>query len=65
MTVKDMIRKELDRLRENDLSEVLDFIRFLELKSGDQTLVNSAQRVSERSFSKVWDNEEDAVYDAL
>ena len=65
MTVKDLIKKEIENLPESKLSEVLDFIQFLELKEGDRGLIAAAQRISERSFSKVWDNQEDAAYDAL
>ena len=65
MTVKDLIKQEIEKLPEGKLSEVLDFIQFLELKEGDRGLIVSAQLISERSFSQVWDNEEDAVYDAL
>jgi len=65
MTVKDLIMKEIDRLPEGTLSEVLDFIQFLELKKDKHDLIIASQMVSERSFEKVWDNDEDAVYDSL
>lgn len=65
MTVKDIIKNEVDRLPEYALAEVLDFIRFLELKVEKEMLVNASQKLSERSFEKVWCNEEDAVYDNL
>ncbi len=65
MTVKDLIKKEIDRLPEGALNEVLDFIQFLELKKEKHDLITASQMVSERSFEKVWDNEEDAVYDSL
>lgn len=65
MTVKDLIKKEIDRLPEGALTEVLDFIQFLELKKEKHDLITASQMVSERSFEKVWDNEEDAVYDSL
>lgn len=65
MSVKDIIKKEVDRLPENALAEVLDFIQFLELKAEKDTFVKASQRLSERSFDKIWSNEEDAVYDNL
>ena len=65
MTVKDIIKKEVDRLPENALAEVLDFIQFLELKAEKDTFVKASQKLSERSFNKIWNNEEDAVYDNL
>jgi len=65
MTVKDIIMKAVDRLPENALAEVLNFIQFLELKAEKDTFVKASQRLSERSFDKIWSNEEDAVYDNL
>ena len=65
MSVKDIIKKEVDRLPESVLAEVLDFMRFLELKREKDLLVNASQKLSERSFEKIWNNEEDAVYDNL
>lgn len=65
MTVKDIIKKEVDKLPENALAEVLDFIQFIELKAEKNSLIKSAQKLSERSFDKIWSNEEDAVYDNL
>lgn len=65
MSVKDLIIKEVDKLPENALAEVLDFIQFLELKAEKDTLVKASQKLSERSFDKIWSNEEDAVYDNL
>ena len=65
MTVKDLIKQEVDKLPENALSEVLDFIQFLEQKREKGDLILAAQSISERSFEKVWNNEEDAAYDKL
>lgn len=65
MTVKDLIKQEVDKLPENALSEVLDFIQFLELKREKGDLILAAQGISERSFERVWNNEEDAAYDKL
>jgi hypothetical protein len=63
MTVKDLIKKEVERLPESVLAEVLDFIHFLELKQEKHLLAKASQKLSETSFEKIWDNEEDAVYD--
>ena len=45
-------------------AEVEDFVDFLVLKE-EQKLTHAAMKMSEKSFEKVWDNEEDAVYDKL
>ncbi len=63
MTVRDRIKKEVERLPESVLAEVLDFIQFLELKQEKHLLAKASQNLSETSFGKIWSNEEDAVYD--
>ena len=65
MSVKEIIKKEIDRLPEDILAEVFDFIQFLESKKEKTLLTKASQKLSEVSFKKVWDNDEDAVYDSL
>jgi len=65
MSVKDLIKNEIEKLPENLLEEVFDFIRFLEIKREKILLARASQKLSMTSFEKVWDNEEDAVYDSL
>ncbi|MBI4832361.1 MAG: DUF2281 domain-containing protein [Candidatus Lindowbacteria bacterium] len=65
MSLKDAIKKEIDKLPDTLLAEVYDFIQFLESKRDDSLLVKTSQKLSENSFRKVWDNEEDAAYDDL
>ncbi len=65
MLVKELIKKEIDKLPEDILAEVFDFIQFLESKGEKSFLVRSSQELSSKSFKRVWDNEEDAIYDTL
>ncbi len=65
MTVKEMIKKEIDKLPEDILIEVFDFVRFLETKKERELLTQTSQKMSEISFERIWDNEEDSVYDKL
>lgn len=65
MTVKDMIKKEVDNLPEHLAEEVYDFMMFLESRREKSILAQAAQSLSVSSFQKIWDNEEDAVYDSL
>ncbi len=65
MSVKDLIKNEIEKLPENLLEEVFDFIRFLEIKREKNLLTKASQKLSVTTFEKVWDNEEDAVYDSL
>lgn len=65
MSVKEMIKKEIDKLPEDLLVEVYDFIQFLESKQERSLFVKISQELSTASFKKIWDNEEDSVYDNL
>lgn len=65
MSVKELIKKEIDKLPENMLAEVYDFVRFLEVKKERELLVKGSQKLSKSSFERIWDNEEDAAYDRL
>ena len=65
MSVKDLIKYEIDKLPENLLHEVFDFIQFLEAKREKTLLVKASQELSKASFERIWDNEEDAVYDGI
>lgn len=65
MTVKEMIKKEIEKLPENMLVEVYDFVRFLETKKDKELLTQTSQKMSEISFEKIWNNEEDSDYDKL
>ena len=65
MSVRELIKSEIDKIPEDILQEILDFIQFLELKKEKSILAKSCQNLSEKSFDKIWDNDEDAVYDKL
>jgi len=65
MSNKELIKNEIDKLPEDVLGEVLDFIKFVEIKRERDLLVRSSQTLSADSFQRIWDNEEDAVYDAV
>lgn len=47
------------------LAEVEDFVDFLRQRDDDRRLTQAAAQLSEASFQKIWDNDEDAVYDDL
>jgi len=65
MLVKDLIKSEIEKLPESFLLEIYDFIQFLEIKEEKERLIRASHELSRKSFEKVWDNEEDAVYDSL
>jgi len=65
MLDKELIKKEIDKLPEDILAEGFNFIQFLENKRERDLLVKSSQKLSTTSFQRIWDNEEDAVYDTV
>jgi hypothetical protein len=65
MLDKELIKKEIDKLPEDVLAEVFDFIQFLEGKRERDLFVRSSQELSTTSFQRIWDNDEDAAYDTV
>lgn len=56
---------KLDTLPPEQLAEVEDFVDFIQLRDQDRQMRKAVTRASQSSFEQVWDNPDDAVYDAL
>ena len=61
---QDLIKK-IRMFAPERLAEVDDFVDFLRQRINDRGLIRSASKLPESTFSKVWDNPEDAAYDNL
>jgi len=57
--------EKLKRLPPERIAEVENFVDFLQSRDEARGVVRSAMTSSEATFAKVWDNEDDAVYDKL
>ncbi|WP_339753673.1 hypothetical protein [uncultured Marinobacter sp.] len=62
--VEHMLEK-LEHLSPERLTEVEDFIDFLNQRDQDKRLRQDYAQAAEDTFSKVWDNDDDAIYDTL
>ncbi|MGD9170898.1 MAG: toxin-antitoxin system, antitoxin component, Xre family protein [Candidatus Thiodiazotropha sp.] len=62
--VQHMLEK-LEHLSPERLAEIEDFIDFLNQRDQDKRLRQDYAQASEDAFSKVWDNDDDAIYDSL
>ena len=56
---------KISMLPPEKVAVVEDFVDFLRLRDEEDGLVRWAGRLSAQSFTKVWDNPEDADYDNL
>jgi hypothetical protein len=67
ITVEKRSLDKICKLTSDKIIEVEDFIDFIYPRQtdSDQNLSIAATKLSEASFSKVWDNPEDAEYDNL
>ena len=67
ITIEQRLLDKIRKLTSEKIIEVEDFIDFLYQRQtvSDHSLVLAATKISEASFSKVWDNPEDAEYDNL
>ncbi|AXS84113.1 toxin-antitoxin system, antitoxin component, Xre family protein [Marinobacter sp. Arc7-DN-1] len=62
--VEHMLEK-LEHLSPGRLAEVEDFIDFLSQRDQDKHLRQDYAQASQDTFNKVWDNDDNAVYDSL
>jgi uncharacterized membrane protein len=62
--VQHMLEK-LEHLSPERLAEIEDFIDFLNQRDQDKRLRQDYAQASEGAFNKVWDNDDDAIYDSL
>ncbi len=56
---------KLQRLSQERVNEVEDFIDFLSQRDTDKQLSQAAIAVSESTLKKLWNNPDDAEYDQL
>ncbi len=65
--VEQRLIEKIRKLSSTRIIEIEDFIDFLSEREdrSDANLTLAASKLSEASFSKVWDNPEDAAYDDL
>ncbi len=57
--------EKIEALPAERISEVEDFVDFISVRMQDRALASAAAKASEPSFSRIWNNPEDDVYDAL
>ena len=57
--------QKLQTLAPQRISEVEDFIDFLQQRDNDKQLRQDYTNASQAAFSQLWDNEDDALYDSL
>jgi hypothetical protein len=58
----------LDKIRAlpaDKITEVADFVEFLQQKIEAAQFTSAVSRIAEPAFTKVWDNPDDADYDQL
>jgi len=57
--------EKIDTLPGDCLAEVEDFVDFIRQRDQDRVLVRAAAAASAPAFAAVWENSEDAAYDAV
>ncbi len=59
------VLEKLEHLSPDRLAEVEDLIDFLQQRDQDKRLRRDFSGASETAFAKIWDNDDDAIYDTL
>ena len=57
--------EKLQHLSPERLVEVYNFIDFIQLRDQGDSLRRDFALASEAAFAKIWDNDDDAIYDKL
>ena len=57
--------EKIQTLPPERIAEVEDFVEFLKLRETERALTRAAAAASAPAFAAIWDNSEDAAYDAL
>jgi hypothetical protein len=57
--------EKIRALPEEKVTEVADFVDFLQHRESDRHLLQAALRLSEDTLRQAWDNADDADYDRL
>jgi len=57
--------EKISDLPPDRIAEVEDFVDFIRQRDMDRSLARAAAEASAPAFALVWDNPEDAAYDAL
>ncbi len=60
----EVLIEKIKQLPPQRIAEIEDFVDFIAQKE-ERKLVASATKLSEKAFEKIWDNDEDAIYDEL
>ena len=60
-----MLIEKVRSLSPEKVSQVIDFVDFLSHRDNERRLIQTANKLAEPAFKKVWDNPEDEVYDNL
>ena len=59
------LMEKIQALPDARIAEIEDFVEFITARERERSLTRAASETSETAFAKIWDNPEDAVYDAL
>jgi len=57
--------EKIQALPPERIAEVEDFVEFVALREQERALTRAAAAASEPVLAAIWDNEDDAIYDAL
>jgi hypothetical protein len=63
--IDDALIKKISALPRERIAEVADFVDFIAQRDADLALSQAVASLSAPALARVWDNSEDAVYDAL
>jgi hypothetical protein len=64
-TAASILTEKIQSLTDEQIVEVEDFVEFVRLRQRERGFTHLATTASSPAFEAIWDNPEDAAYDAL
>ena len=64
MQARELLFEKIERLPPQKIAEVINFVDFLAERE-EKKLTEAATKLSGESFGRVWNNDEDAIYNEL
>jgi len=65
LSIKEELFNEIDGMPDNFVKDIINYIAIIKNNNENNELIKQSRILSEDSFSKIWNNKEDSVYDSL
>ncbi len=65
LSIKEELFNEIDGMPDHFVKDIINYIAIIKNNNENNELIKQSRILSEDTFSKIWNNKEDSVYDSL